>query len=62
MPRPIPEERPVTTSISLAQSKLDGYTTAAFELKYKSRNNLISKVLTDWLVQYEEQKKKRISK
>ncbi len=57
MARPKPDERPVTTSIALGQSKLDGYAAAALELKFSSRNALIAKVLTDWLIRYQARRK-----
>lgn len=43
------KERPVSTSISLEDSKLNELSMRAFELGYRSRNQLIYVILTDWL-------------
>lgn len=43
------KERPVTTSISLEQSKLDEIKRRAFEKGCTSRNDLIYQILTNWL-------------
>ena len=59
MARTKPEERPVTTSIYLEQSKLDKFAFIALELKLNSRNHLIANILTDWLDKYEKQKKEK---
>jgi len=44
-----PKERPVTTSISLEQSKLDEIKRRAFARGCSSRNDLIYQILTNWL-------------
>lgn len=50
------KERPVSTSISLEPSKLNDLKRLAFEKSYKSRNDLIASILTNWL---EKENKKR---
>lgn len=55
MAKPVPDERPVTTSIYLEQSKLDKYAYIALRQKFNSRNSLIASVLSDWLDDYEKE-------
>ena len=50
------QERAVTTSIGLEPSKLDALKRIALEKGYKSRNDLISSILTNWI---EKENRKR---
>ncbi len=51
------KERPVSTSISLEQSKLDAIKNIAIKKGHKSRNELIYKILTNWLEKENKSKK-----
>ena len=48
------KERPTAASMYLLPSKLDKLTAKAFEKGYRSRNELIDHILTDWLKKEEK--------
>lgn len=48
------KERPVTTSIGLENSKLQEIKRISIEKGYKSRNELIYEILTNWLEKEKE--------
>lgn len=58
MPRRIPDERAVTTSINILPSLLNKLAAIAPELKFASRNGLITHILTEWVEDFEKKHKK----